>query len=265
MNMRIRTYDHAEGFLADTGEALELSEAANSLILGICGRLVRHPEQIEAPPYLGAVTDEKGLVLAAMMTPPHNLVVCGHQGDPQGAAGILVEDLAGGGWAIPGVLGPREVARAVAQRWSEAAGKGYRVKDRLRVYEVREVISRTAAPGRLRQATQPDVALASQWRHAFHVEISERADAEEIRRATGSHIERGDIFLWEDGQPVAMAMKTRPTRRGISVTLVYTPPEFRRRGYAEACVGELSRMLLREGWGFCALFADAANPTSNRL
>ena len=60
-------------------------------------------------------------------------------------------------------------------------------------------------------------------------------------------------------------MKTRPTRHGISVSLVYTPPELRGRGYATACVGELSRKLLGAGREFCALFADLANPISNHI
>jgi hypothetical protein len=46
------------------------------------------------------------------------------------------------------------------------------------------------------------------------------------------------------------------------VGLVYTPPELRRRGYASACVGELSRKLLESGWEFCALFVDLANVTA---
>ena len=62
-----------------------------------------------------------------------------------------------------------------------------------------------------------------------------------------------------------MACKTRPTKRGISVGMVYTPPELRRRGFATACVGELSRLLLREGWAYCTLYADLANPVSNSI
>lgn len=265
VNMRIRTYGDAEAFLSDTQEVLELTEAANSLILGVSGRLARHPEQIEAAPYLGAVEDENGLVLAAMMTPPHNLVVVGHQGDLQTAAGMLVGDLTVGRWVVPGVLGPGEVAQEVARSWTKTTGGQHRIRNRLRVYELRQVINRTPARGRLRMATESDVALVSQWRRAFQVEIHETANVEDIRRTTGSQIEQGNVFLWEDGRPVSMAGKTRPTRRGISIGPVYTPPEFRRRGYAEACVGELSRLLLWEGWEFCALFAEIANPTANRL
>jgi len=38
-----------------------------------------------------------------------------------------------------------------------------------------------------------------------------------------------------------------------------------RSGYATACVGELSRLLLAMGYEFCTLFADAANPTANDI
>jgi predicted GNAT family acetyltransferase len=62
-----------------------------------------------------------------------------------------------------------------------------------------------------------------------------------------------------------MAMKLRPIRNGISVSYVYTPPHLRRRGYATACVAELSRSLLASGYTFCALFTDQANPTSNHI
>ena len=44
--------------------------------------------------------------------------------------------------------------------------------------------------------------------------------------------------------------------------LVYTPPEYRRRGYATACVGELSRVLLESGWEYCSLFVDAGNASA---
>ena len=46
---------------------------------------------------------------------------------------------------------------------------------------------------------------------------------------------------------------------------VYTPPDCRNRGYASACVAELSRRLLDEGRAFCCLYTDASNPTSNSI
>jgi hypothetical protein len=49
------------------------------------------------------------------------------------------------------------------------------------------------------------------------------------------------------------------------VGLVYTPPALRGRGYATSCVAELSRSLLEEGFRWCCLFTDLANPVSNSV
>jgi predicted GNAT family acetyltransferase len=107
--------------------------------------------------------------------------------------------------------------------------------------------------------------LVARWWYGFYLEIFGEADQEEADRGARLRIAEGDIYLWEDEQPVSVAMKTRPTRNGVSVGLVYTPPELRQRGYATACVGELSRMLLESGWEFCALFVNLANAAASRV
>ena len=62
-----------------------------------------------------------------------------------------------------------------------------------------------------------------------------------------------------------MASWQSPTLNGVRVSTVYTPPEFRRRGYAAACVAALSQRLLDSGKRACFLFADRANATSNGI
>jgi hypothetical protein len=141
----------------------------------------------------------------------------------------------------------------------------YAVERRQRVHELREVKSAVPARGRLRPATPADEELVSAWRYAFDVALFGEADREEARRATQRAIESGNVYLWEDEGPASVAMKTRPTRDGIGVSFVYTPPELRGRGYATACVGELSRQLLASGWEYCALFADFSNAAANRV
>ena len=62
-----------------------------------------------------------------------------------------------------------------------------------------------------------------------------------------------------------MAAAARPTLHGITVNLVYTPPEHRGRGYASNCVAALSQRMLDGGYQFCTLFTNLANPTSNDI
>jgi predicted GNAT family acetyltransferase len=265
MGMEVKTYAYAERFLRDTQVALEAKEAANSLILGICRQLLSHPERFKATPCLKTVEDKAGLVLAAVMTPPHKLVVYGHRGDLDGATRVLVQSLDSEGWKVPGVLGPSEVARVVAQRWVEVTGMASALERRQRVYELRTVLSPVPERGALGQAREDNVDLVARWWHGFNTEIFGLADRGRARLAAEQRIADGVIYLWQDPEPVSMAVVTRPTRNGISVSAVYTPPDLRGRGYATACVGELSRMLLASGWGYCALFADLGNAAANRV
>jgi ribosomal protein S18 acetylase RimI-like enzyme len=263
--VNVQSFASAERFLESTRLELELNEAGNSLMLGLSGRLIDHPEQFQVAPCLKTVSDDQGLVLAALMTPPHNLVVYGHRGDCRQAAAVLVRSLGRGGWDVPGVFGPGEAAAAVAEAWAEATGAQYTLAGRQWAYELREVMVPVPGQGRLRPATAEDLELVTAWHYAFHHEISRRIARGQAQRAAEARVQAGDVFLWEDGQAVSTAMKNRPTGRGISVSLVYTPPELRGRGYARACVGELSRMLLGAGWEYCGLYANAANPIANHV
>ena len=89
--MRVRTFADAEGFLRNTQAELEANEAANSLMLGICLRLVRTPERVQRATCLKTVQDDGGLVMAAVMTPPYKLVVYGHRGDLKEGARAFAE------------------------------------------------------------------------------------------------------------------------------------------------------------------------------
>ncbi|OBZ82073.1 hypothetical protein A0J61_09874 [Choanephora cucurbitarum] len=59
-----------------------------------------------------------------------------------------------------------------------------------------------------------------------------------------------DKFIYvvydQEGVPVSMAWKRRPTLYGCSIAFVYTPPAYRGCHYASLCVGLLSEMLLKD-------------------
>ena len=79
-------------------------------------------------------------------------------------------------------------------------------------------------------------------------------------------VHEGSVFIWDDGRRlVSMAAWSGRTPNGVRVNFVYTPPEYRRSGYASACVADLTQRLLNEGRAFCCLYTDLANPTSNKI
>jgi hypothetical protein len=121
------------------------------------------------------------------------------------------------------------------------------------------------SPGELIQAREEHLDLLTEWRLRFGEATPEGPDPDVARTRTLEKIQEGRLHLWHDDQPVSMAWPARPTVHGITVTGVYTPPQYRRRGYATSCVASLSRLLLAEGYQYCTLYTDLSNPTSNSI
>jgi predicted GNAT family acetyltransferase len=263
--LQVRTHNTAQELLQAAQAELETREAANCLMLGVCGQLIRHPERFHMPVCLKTVEENGRLLLAATMTPPHNLLLTGDPGRIEDCAGELVAVLTREGWTIPGVFGPAELARAVAERLAATAKKPLHLNKNLRMYELTRVLLPDPEGGRLRKAASADRERITRWWYAAQLEMTSAADPGECGRTAAHRLADGDIYVWDTGEPVSMACKTRPTKRGISIGTVYTPRKLRRRGFATACVMELSRLLLREGWAYCTLYADLANPTSNSI
>ena len=262
--MILETCQNAADFLLNSQAVLEKNEAANNLMLGICLRLKNFPGQIKTAPYLATVADEHGLVIAAVMT-TQKLVAYNDRPDCENAAEMLAQNLFANQWIVPGVLAPSPVAEKFAAAWTKVAGVVCKPGIRQRVYELRKVIHPESNRGALRLATEDDIDLVAPWIFAFTQEALPGGDMAGARETAVNKINERNIYIWEDGQPVAMAAKSRPTPNGIAVSLVYTPSELRRRGYASACVAALSQLLLDAGWKFCCLFTDLSNPTSNHI
>jgi uncharacterized protein len=266
MILEMIPYPTANEFLADTQSILEAHEVENSLVLGLAFLLAQKPDYYGSAPLLKTVVGTDGLHLACLMTPPHNLILASVHPQPGAALRALADELWLSQWDVPGVLGPSALAEGFAQEWRRASGE--RVIDGMqqRVYQLRNVIFPTPAPGSMRLADAQLKTTLTSWTIEFHREamdgILSQPDAEQ---ATDRRIANGDIFIWDDGGPVSMAAKTRPTRHGISLSLVYTPPEKRRAGYASALVANLSQSLLDRGYEYCSLFTDLAFPTSNHI
>ena len=261
-----RRYDGIASFLADWQDRLLARESANNLMLGIALRLQGGHSYSEEPPVLCGVFDGGRPALAALMTPPHKLIIhCEDDAACEGALDRLASGLAGDGVELPGVVGSRDPVGRFAAIWSRRTGRDTQVAMRMRVFELREVKDVPAPPGAARRAGEGDLALAVEWAMAFSAEAVENLERERAEKLMRDKLAAGDIWFWEDGGTVSMAAKARPTVHGCTVNLVYTPPDRRRRGYATALVARLSRELLAEGFAFCNLFTDLANPTSNSI
>jgi predicted GNAT family acetyltransferase len=265
--MDITVYSNAKDFLEKTGDLLRSDEARYGLIYGIARLVDADPHHYgEEDPLFYVVNDNNGISAMAWRTPPHPVGLAWHAGDAEGATSLLVEAVHSLWAEIPGVTGHREVTDPFADRWCKSFGTSIESSMGQRIYRLDSVSDVPPIPGRMRLATLADKDLVSRWRRAFMAEASGPRSRNLPERDLAPSIEEGTVYLWEHLEnPVSVAMKGRPTEQGMSVTLVYTPPELRRHGYATACVTGVCRDILRSGYEFCTLYTDLSNPTSNSI
>jgi predicted GNAT family acetyltransferase len=117
--------------------------------------------------------------------------------------------------------------------------------------------------GTARLADSADRERLVAWTDAFAREAEATIGPPES--AVDRRMRHGRLFVWDDAGPVTMVGTSPPVAGVTRVSMVYTPPEARRRGYAGALVAEVCRRVLAAGSTRCILYADRANPTANRL
>ena len=264
--MKLVHFSHVLTFVEQASPFLLSHEAHNNLLLGICAELARNPATFGSePPVMLTVENDGAVVLAAVQTPPNNLILS--HTDHLDALELLASTLAAEDHRLPGVQGARTLAEHFARRWAALHEQQIAPAMDLRIYQLTAVRPPTPVPGQMRQASEADRPLLEAWFAAFHEEATPGATASDKAAVVTRWLTSPTRFLavWEDDEPVALAGATGPTPNGIRIGAVYTPPERRRRGYASALVAALSQHQLDAGKRFCFLFTDLGNPTSNHI
>jgi predicted GNAT family acetyltransferase len=123
------------------------------------------------------------------------------------------------------------------------------------------------ATGRMRVAHMDDLDLLLRWAAAFRNDAGLSESEQEARQRLTRQLQQDRLRLWLDEAecPRSFAGFTPVPPTGARVAPVYTPPEARGRGYAQALVVALCTELQAAGARSICLFTDSRNPTSNAL
>jgi uncharacterized protein len=262
--LRLTRFDSGDAFADRAFPFLLDREPEHNLIVGICGQL---REGRYSDPYLAVVEDNDRVVAVAVRTPPHN-VLLSHIDDVRALETIArdVHDCFGDG--VPGVQGGSDDARRFAGIWTTLTMKRAVTDMQQRIYQATRVALPKGVPGEVRPATGDDRGLLIDWHTAFNEEALGRTPHDGVEANVDWRLApatSSGVFIWWDGDPVAMVGFGRPTPNGIAVAPVFTPPDLRGRGYASACTAEVTKRLLDGGKRFVFLYTDLSNPTSNSI
>ena len=249
-----RFLDRAEAWLLER-------EAKYNLLLGIARRLTESCEGYDDPMLFATVERQDQIEGCVFRTPPHKLALTEM---PYEAVSEVVRAVADHYQELPAVLGPEPVVGAFAREWARLRPVHWIPGMRQRIYKLEKLnpLRRTVA-GAARRATLEDLLTVSQWLERFSQEtgIATRR-AQEMAELL---IDHDALLLWDDDGSKSMAGTQGRTSHGVRISYVYTPEEYRGRGYASAVVHSLSRQMLDEGCDFCVLYTDVSNPTSNAI
>jgi hypothetical protein len=260
--MQLRRFDNIKEFWHSAQAYLLQHQAEHNLLLGISHTLLHYPERYPDCPYLAIVAARDDILAAAIRTPPYKLVLSKVQ--DLDALTLIAQDLQEHQQKLPGVSGLVSEVATFLQAWQTLTRQSYQLVMEMRIHQLTQVEPGLTANGFLRPATEEDRPLLLQWFTAFASAIGEVV-SEDAEQMVDIGLKRQSIYLWEDGTPVSFACGSQSLPAAARIGPVYTPPEYRRKGYATACVAALSRRLLDQGCHSCFLFTDLANPTSNHI
>jgi RimJ/RimL family protein N-acetyltransferase len=174
---------------------------------------------------------------------------------------VIADMIANSGVELPGVIGDAATAARFAGQWAERKRCAAIPFQGQRLYELSGQAVCLGTPNHLRKAIREDRDLVLEWMRCFLRDLSEPGEAAAL---VDRRLEAGQFWLWDDGEPGSMASTSDPAAGVVRIRYVYTPPDKRSRGYATACVSELSNSVQQSGCR-CVLYTDLNNPTSNSI
>lgn len=219
-------------------------------------------------PFMATLTEAGEMVAIFQMTPPHpfNIIIVQEERIEE-ALDDIVSKLTNSCIEIPSVISLKPWASRFADKWKAATGANFKIGMDQGLYRLDQLAEGLEhSTGAWRYASEDDVPLVVKWYHQFGEDAGlDPSTNEEVQKKVKMFIEAGEVFLWEDeGKVVSMMKKARPTAHGVTVSMVFTPREERRKGYARTLVFYGTAELLKQ-YDFCVLYTDMLNPTSNKI
>lgn len=219
-------------------------------------------------PFMATIEEDSEVLALIQMTPPHplNLIIVDEKRLEE-IIDVLIKKIVELEIEMTSVISLKSWAYRFAEKWQVQTGMGHHLlmdQGLYRLDEVNEALQQS--PGSWRLADKEDCLLIEGWFTIFEEDTGlPITPKEDVKKRVAAFVSGREVFLWEhDGKVVSMMKKSRPTQHGVTVSLVFTPHEERKKGYARTMVAACSTELLKN-YDFCVLYTDLMNPTSNKI
>ncbi|MCX6125059.1 MAG: GNAT family N-acetyltransferase [Proteobacteria bacterium] len=259
---KLERYSNPREFADAVVPFLQQDEALYNLPLSVIDTLTRRPEVFKEY-HLAAFKDATGSITGAVwMVPPY----------PFGMTNLtevqssLAVDLAKAFDPLPdSIFGTASTPESFKNLWIQETQRPVTSSMALRMFEAKQVIDPLPVAGYWRLATTMDLSILSEWTHHYSIDVHEPLTREQAKTNAEQSIKYQTRFIWEvDKTPVTMAGCIPTSQASARLAWVFTPTEFRGRGYASNLVARITEAQLDSGKRVF-LYTDLSNPTSNKI
>jgi GNAT superfamily N-acetyltransferase len=112
------------------------------------------------------------------------------------------------------------------------------------------IFPKQLSPGHLRRGTTADIEVVREWGRMYG---SERPSFLNVSEYFQKKLRSGDLYFWEDGEPVVAMTVSGRSGIGARISSVFTAPQYRHAGYASTAVAMMCKKLLSAGHHFVIL------------
>lgn len=164
----------------------------------------------------------------------------------------------------PGIISDPDTAEQFSKTYTSQHGMNYQVDMSMEAYTCPLVGIVSGVAGESHLAGGQDIRVVAEFLAGFSQDAyGNTVTAESQLQGAERLIAADNLYLWLEGdEVVSMANIAQRSPRHARINAVYTPHGHRKKGYASALVGELTRKVLNEGLT-PMLYADLSNPHSN--
>ena len=258
--MKLIRFDDASQYYQRVESYLLSDEAVNCLPLA--SSFLCNSDRYKAS-YLVLVEDSQAVLATAIHIRERKLLLS--KSTNLKAVELIAEDMAAYS-PLSGISAPCMEAETFVAAWQKLTGQSIELEVAMQIQQLERINAIDYAAGQLRLATATEIELLTKWIQAFAKEALEASESEaDSRKWVIRHLEQDSLYVWENkNRLVSMAACGGTTPNGIRVKSVYTPLEYRGKGYATSCVTAMSKVLL-DRHKYCFLFTDMANLISNNI
>lgn len=266
--MIVKEYENARSYLQEHETALLEHEAVSQLVLYSAYKNLDITSSEKC--IFGAVMDEDKPVIHYCNVTPDNMTIYAENHQKESiakASALLADNMAVNHIPIVGLNARQDICQVFIEHYKKNTNSIFLEKLGMDIMEIRKLYDITPVEGNHRLAAMDEVKLITDWMISFQLEaLANEINYETALEHATKLIEENRFHVYEDKdqQPVSMAAVTRQLVHGVVISYVYTPEEFRGKGYAATNIYYMSKGCLEQGNEFCTLFVDKRNPLSTR-